>query len=267
MANRLAAKVAIVTGAGTRAGDGIGVGRAMATLFAREGAKVLIVDFNQENAEFTQQALRAEGLDAAVCVADVSKPEDCERLVKAAVDQFGGLDVLANCVGIAGIGKVTEINDEDWNRCLDVDLKSMAFTAKFAVPQMAQSGGGSIINISSIDGIRAGFTANIPYAAAKGGVISITRSMAVHHGREGIRANCIAPGHLYSTMVSTDLSAEDRDLRRRAGPLGIEGTAWDVAWAGVFLASDESRWVSGVVLPVDAGVLAATPLGMRHYMD
>jgi len=267
MTGRLADKVAIVTGAGARQGDGIGVGQATATLFAREGASVLVVDLSADNARATQRALAEEGLTAGICIANVSKPADCERLVNDAIEQFGRLDILANCVGILGRGKVTEISEEDWDRCLDVDLKSMAFTSKFAIPQMAKSGGGSIIHVSSIDGIRAGFSPNIPYAAAKGGIISMTRSMAVHHGREGIRVNCIAPGHLYTPMVSAALSAEDREIRRKAGPLGVEGTAWDVAWASVFLASEESRWISGVVLPVDAGILAATPLGMYHHLQ
>lgn len=180
MTDRLTAKVAIVTGAGTRAGDGIGVGRATATLLAREGARVLLVDLEWENAETTRCALAAEGLDAAVCIADVSKPGDCERLVDTAIEHFGRIDILANCVGISCLGKVTEIDEEAWDRCLDVDLKSMAFTSKFAIPKMAAGGGGSIIHISSIDGIRAGFAPNIPYAAAKGGAIALTRNMAVH---------------------------------------------------------------------------------------
>jgi NAD(P)-dependent dehydrogenase (short-subunit alcohol dehydrogenase family) len=131
---------------------------------------------------------------------------------------------------------------------------------------MAQGGGGSIINVSSIAGIRAGSGgASIPYTASKGGVISLTTSMAVHHGRENIRVNCIAPGHIYTPMVSA-MTEETRDLRRRAGPLGTEGTAWDIAWAAVFLASDEARWISGVVLPVDAGLLATTPLAMLEHL-
>ena len=187
-------------------------------------------------------------------------------MVDTAIEHFGRIDILANCVGISCLGKVTEIDEEAWDRCLDVDLKSMAFTSKFAIPKMAAGGGGSIIHISSIDGIRAGFAPNIPYAAAKGGAIALTRNMAVHHGREGIRVNCIAPGLLYTPMVSERISPEQRELRRQAGPLGIECTAWDVAWAAVFLASDESRWISGVVLPVDAGTLASTPLGMYAHL-
>lgn len=255
-----------MTGAGTRDGDGVGVGRAIATLMAREGARVLVVDRDEANAEVTARAIRDEELACEVCLADVSRVEDCERMVETAMTVFGRVDTLVNGVGLAGEGKVTELSEAHWDRILDVDLKSMVFASKFAIPKMVDGGGGSIIHISSIDGIRAGFAPNIPYAAAKGGAISITRSMAVHHGREGIRVNCIAPGHLYTPMVSGRMTDEMRELRRKVGPLGVEGTAWDVAWAAVFLASDESRWISGVVLQVDAGVLAATPLAMYPHL-
>ena len=129
-----------------------------------------------------------------------------------------------------------------------------------------KAGGGSIINIASIDGLRANIWQNIPYAVSKGGAVSLTRNMAVHHGRDNIRVNCIAPGHIYAPMTTT-ISDELRDLRRRSGPLGTEGTAWDIAWAGLFLASDESRWISGVLLPIDAGLLAATPLAMLSHLQ
>ena len=143
----------------------------------------------------------------------------------------------------------------------------MVFTSKYAVPKMIESGGGSIINMSSIVGVRSGGRrATIPYAASKGGIISITESMAVDLGRDNIRVNCIAPGHIYTPMVGGTMSEEARDLRRRAGPLGTEGNAWDVAWAALFLASEEARWISGVVLPVDAGLLATTPLSMLPHL-
>jgi NAD(P)-dependent dehydrogenase (short-subunit alcohol dehydrogenase family) len=151
---------------------------------------------------------------------------------------------------------------------LDVNLKSMLLTSKYAIPEMIASGGGSIINLSSIAGLRAGSGgASIPYAVSKGGVIALTTQMAVHHGRDNIRVNCIAPGHIYTPMVAGGMSAEMRELRRRAGPLGSEGTAWDVAWATLFLASDEARWITGVVLPVDAGLLATTPLAVLRHLQ
>ena len=151
---------------------------------------------------------------------------------------------------------------------LDVNLKSMLLTSKYAIPQMIAAGSGSIINISSVAGLRAGGSdGSIPYSVSKGGVISLTTSMAVQHGRDNIRVNCIAPGHIYTPMVAGLMAEGMRDLRRRAGPLGTEGTAWDIGWAAVFLASDEARWISGVVLPVDAGLLATTPLAMLGHLQ
>jgi len=262
MSDRLAGKTAIVTGSGIREGDGVGVGRAMAELFAREGAEVLVVDRDVDNGKKTLSVLEEADLAASFFEADVSVEADCEAMVRAAVDRFGKLDVLANAVGIGTRAKVTELEADDWQRVLDVDLKSCAFASKHAILAMVESGGGSIVNISSIDGIRAGMTPNVSYAAAKGGMIAMTRQMAVHHGRDGVRVNAIAPGHIYSTMVSGAFSEDQRRLRKLAGPLGTEGTAWDVAWGGVFLASDEARWITGVVLPVDAGTLAGVPLSM-----
>ncbi len=259
--NRLNGKVAIVTGAGTRPEDGVGTGRASALLFAREGAKVLIVDRDVESAERTRAEIETEAGEATVFEADVAIESDCRSLVDAAVERYGHLDVVMNNVGIGGGGKVTEIDFDEWDRVQDVDVKSMAMISKYAVPAMERSGSGSIINVSSIDGVRAGAFHNIPYAVAKGGVLILTRAMAVHHGRQGIRVNCIVPGHLDTPMVSA-LPDEARELRRKAGPLGTVGTGWDIGWAAVFLASDESRWITGVALPVDAGTLAATPLSM-----
>jgi NAD(P)-dependent dehydrogenase (short-subunit alcohol dehydrogenase family) len=264
---RLGGKVAIVTGAGS-SGPGIGTGKAISVLFAREGARVLLVDRIGERAEETLTAVREEGGEAAVCEADVTGAGDCQRLVKAAKERYGRLDILVNNVGIVGPGSVLEVKEADWDRVLDVNLKSMLLTSKYAIPEMIASGGGSIINLSSIAGLRAGSGgASIPYAVSKGGVIALTTQMAVHHGRDNIRVNCIAPGHIYTPMVAGGMSEEMRELRRRAGPLGTEGTAWDIAWATVFLASDEARWITGVVLPVDAGLLATTPLAVLRHLQ
>jgi NAD(P)-dependent dehydrogenase (short-subunit alcohol dehydrogenase family) len=255
---RLADKVAIVTGAGTRSENVAGVGVASAVLFAAHGAKILIADLDEAAATKTQATIRDAGGEASIHIADVSDETNCRELVEVAVKQFGRLDVLMNSVGISGPGMVTEVTEEVWNRTLDVDLKSMILLCKYAVPAMVENGGGSIINVSSVDGIRAGMTRNIPYAAAKGGMIAATRAMAVHHGRANIRVNCIAPGLLYTSMTES-LGDKTRDLRRRVAPLGTEGKAEDVALAALFLASDESRWVTGVLLPVDAGLMAAGP--------
>ena len=262
--NRLQDKVAIVTGAGTREveeSDLYGTGSATAMLFAREGAKVVLADIDRENAERTRIKIVDEGGEAEVVETDVSRPSQCSAAVEAAMGRFGVLDILFNNVGTFGSGKITEIEEEIWDRQMAIGLKGMAFMCKYAIPRMAESGGGSIINVSSIDGMRAGFRPNVPYGAAKGGIIALTRHTAVHHGRENVRVNCIAPGHIHTTFVNS-LSEEEREHRRLIAPLGTEGTAWDVAWAAVYLASDEARWVSGVVLPVDAGVLAGSPLSM-----
>ena len=255
---RLANKVAIVTGAGTRSQNVSGVGVATAKAFADQGAKILIVDIDETAAQITESAITEAGGEASIYVADVAHESGCRQLVEAAVESYGKLDILMNSVGILGRGSVMEIEEDSWQRVLDVNLKSMAFISKFAVPAMIDSGGGSIINISSVDGIRAGMSHSITYAASKGGVIAMTRAMAVHHGRANIRVNCIAPGMIYTSMVEA-VNEKRRELRRQIAPLGTEGTAEDVALAAVFLASDESRWITGVLLPVDAGLMAAGP--------
>ena len=262
--NRLSGKVAIVTGAGaTGSGDFVGIGQAISILFARHGAKVLLVDRDQKNADVTLSTIREEGGDAAVFVGDVTSTGDCAAMAQAAVDNFGKLNVLINNVGISGPGSVTEVDEELWDMVIDVNLKSVMLTSKHAIPRMIEDGGGSIVNLSSIVGLRAGSgRPSHPYAASKAGIIGLSNSMAVHYGRDNVRVNCIAPGHVHSPMVARHASQEMLDLRRKAGPLGIEGTPWDVAWAALFLASDEARWVSGATLPVDAGLLAATPLAM-----
>ena len=266
---RLEGKVAIVTGAGSRAGFADGTGLATAVLFAMQGAKVLVVDVDVDNAARTVAALEEAEGEASAFVADVTQREDCKAMVDAAIERFGHLNILFNNVGISGIGNpgtVLDVNEDGWERMMEINVKSMMLASKYAIPAMTETGGGSIINVSSIAALRSpNMTPEVAYGASKGAVISLTRNMAVYHGRDGIRVNCIVPGYLYASMVST-ITDEYRDLRRRTVPLGTEGTAWDVAWTAVFLASDESRWISGVMLPVDAGLLATTPLTMLPYL-
>jgi NAD(P)-dependent dehydrogenase (short-subunit alcohol dehydrogenase family) len=266
---RLEGKVAIVTGAGaTGTGDFVGIGQAISILFARNGAKVLLVDRNQQNAEATLATIKEEGGEASLFVGDVTNNADCQGMAQAAVSRYGKLNVLVNNVGISGPGSVTDVDEDFWDTVIDVNLKSVMLTSRHAIPHMIEVGGGSIVNLSSIVGLRAGSgRPSHPYAASKGGIIGLSNSMAVHYGRNNIRVNCLAPGHIRSPMVARHSSEEMLDLRRRAGPLGTEGTAWDVAWAALFLASDEARWISGVTLPIDAGLLAATPLAMFPYLQ
>lgn len=249
---RLAGKVAIVTGAGSRA-DGIGNGRAAAILFAREGARVLLVDQSEKAAAETLARIKDEGGEAAVFAADVTRSEDCRAMVDDAVRRWGRLDILDNNVGIGGRATVVEVSEADWDHLMRVNVTSMMLTGKHAVPAMAKGGGGAIVNISSISALRPrGLT---PYSVSKGAVIALTRAMAIDHAPQGIRVNCIAPGPVYTPMVYADgMSDELRDRRRRASPLGIEGSGWDIGYAALFLVSDEARYVTGVVLPVDGGV-------------
>jgi NAD(P)-dependent dehydrogenase (short-subunit alcohol dehydrogenase family) len=263
---RLAGKVALVTGAGS-SGPGVGTGKATSILFAREGAKVLLIDRVADHAEETLATICDEGGEASIYEADITQAVECQAMVEAAVERYGGLHILMNNVGIAALGTVVDVTEEDWDRVLEVNLKGMMLTSKYAIPKMIASGGGSIINVSSIEALRSGTVAAIvPYTVSKGGILALTTAMAVQHGRENIRVNAIAPGFLYTPMVAPLLTEETRELRRRAAPLGTEGTAWDVAWAAVFLASEEARWITGVVLPVDAGLLATTPLSTLPYL-
>ena len=255
---RLEGKVAIVTGAGS-SGPGIGNGKATAVLFAREGAKVLLVDAVVDRAEETLSLIVEGGGVASVFEADVATAVDCRRMVEAAVERYGRLDILDNNVGITRHGTVLDIGEEDWNHVMAVNVKSMALASRYAIPRMTETGGGSIINISSIAGLRA--HGNTLYSASKAAVIGLTISMAADHGRDNIRVNCIAPGLVYTPMAAavTDIDGAIREQRSKMAPLGTEGTAWDVASAAVYLASDEARWVTGIVLPVDGGLLALTP--------
>ena len=254
---RLEGKVAIVTGAGS-SGEGIGNGKATSVLFAREGAKVLLVDAVRERAEETLIMIKEEGGEASVFQADVTSAEECRHMVDAAVERYGRVDILDNNVGISQRGTVVEVSEEDWDRVMTVNLKTMVLASKAAIPKMIEGGGGAIINISSIAGLRA--HSSTPYTASKAAVIGLTFSMAADHAKDNIRVNAIAPGLLYTPMVAPRVDADLREHRRNSAPMQTEGTGWDIGYAAVYLASDEARWVTGVVLPVDAGLLAVTPV-------
>jgi NAD(P)-dependent dehydrogenase (short-subunit alcohol dehydrogenase family) len=254
MSDRLRGKAAIVTGAGSR-GPGLGNGKAAAILFAREGARVLCVDRALPRAEETVALIRAEGGEAAALAADVTRADECRAMVDAAVSRWGGLDVLHNNVGIESRKDLLETTEEEWDEVLAVDLKSVFLATRAAVPAIVRRGGGSVICVSSIAGHRGhGRTA---YAAAKAGIDGFVRTVAVQLGPQGVRINAIAPGTVWTPMVQ-GLGPEARERRRQASPLGTEGTGWDVGWGAVYLASDESRWVTGHVLVIDAGLTATT---------
>ena len=257
MAGRLAGKAAIVTGAGSRA-PGIGNGRAAAILFAREGASVLLVDKDEDAARATRELIREDGFDAEVLAADVTSAEDCRAMAAAAVQRFGKLDILHNNVGIGSRGTVEQVSEEEWDNVMRVNVTSMMLAAKAAVPAMRENGGGAIVNVSSIAALRPrGLTA---YSVSKGAGATLTQALAVDHGSDGIRANCILPGPVYTPMVyAAGMSDELRERRRLASLLQIEGEPWDIAWAAVYLASDEAKYVTGLIMPVDGGVTVRGP--------
>ena len=254
MAGRLKDKVAIVTGAGSR-GPGIGNGKATAILFAREGAKVLCVDAELARARETVQSIRDEGGSAHGFAADVTRAAECRAMVDEALARWGGLDILHNNVGVESRLDLMETTEQEWDRVMAIDLKSMLLATQAAVPAMEKRGAGAITCVSSIAAmVGHGRTA---YAAAKAGVIGFVTSVAVQFGPKGIRVNGIAPGQVWTPMVER-LGAEARERRRRASPLGTEGTGWDVGWGAVYLASDEARWVTGHILVIDAGLTSTT---------
>ena len=254
---RLAGKVCIVTGAGSRT-EGIGNGRATAVLFAREGARVVVNDLDEAAAALTAGMITEEGGTAEVHIGDLTVPEVAEEMVAVAVRAWGRLDVLHNNVGIEGAGTVVDTPVELWDRVMAVNVKTMFLACKHAVPAIAASGGGAITTISSISALRPrGLTS---YSASKGAVIALTQAMAIDHAAAGIRVNCIVPGPVYTpNAYAGGMTPERREARRKASPLGREGTGWDIANAAVYLASDEARWVTGLVMPVDGGVSLASP--------
>jgi NAD(P)-dependent dehydrogenase (short-subunit alcohol dehydrogenase family) len=251
---RLAGRAAIVTGAGSE-GPLLGIGVATAVLLAQQGARVAIADLSTARAENTRSLIVAEDGQAMTTIGDITDESHCKRMVDETVDAFGELHILVNCAASVGGGSVVETNRQEWDRCFAVNLTSVMLMSKYAIPQMAKTGGGSIVNISSIAALRAmGAGA---YAASKGGMISLTQDMAFCHGREGIRVNCVAPGYVYTPMGSWG-GPNVRELHRRAVLLNSEGSPWDIAQAVLFLACDESRWITGVTLPVDGGTSAST---------
>ena len=257
---RLEGKTAIVVGAGQTPGETIGNGRATAVLFAREGARVLLVDRNLESARETQSMIESEGGTASAFEADVTREAECEALVQACCDAYGGIDILHNNVGIAtGDAGPTHLREENWQRILDVNLTSVFLTCKHALPVMREQGSGVIINISSIAAVCA--VGMLAYKTSKAGVNALTHSLALGNARYGIRVNAIMPG-LMNTPMAIEQVSELRGMEREQlvqernaqVPLGAKmGTAWDIAYAALFLASDEAKFITGVVLPVDGG--------------
>jgi NAD(P)-dependent dehydrogenase (short-subunit alcohol dehydrogenase family) len=259
MTDRLAGKVAIVMGAGSR-GEGIGNGKAAAILFAREGARVLCVDSTLARAEETVATITAEGGTASVAKGDVTRRDECHRLAELAMSRYGRVDILQNNVGIPSNQRLEEVTEEAWDQLMTVNVRGMVLAAQAVVPHMQAGGaGGSIINISSIAGLRAYPPRSTAYTTSKAAVVGLTMALAGQLGAHRIRVNCIAPGQVYTPLVAERLNTEGRQRRATSGLIKDEGSAWDIGWAAVYLASDEARWVTGQVLTIDAGITITIP--------
>jgi NAD(P)-dependent dehydrogenase (short-subunit alcohol dehydrogenase family) len=256
MAGRLEGKVAVVTGAAPR-GEGVGNGMATAILFAREGAKVVLVNRSAERAEKLAGQIRKEGGEASVFAGDVAKPEVAEAMADFAMKTYGRLDVLHNNVGIGAAGTPETVTFADWNKVLEANLTTTMLCTRHCLPRMRAGGGGSVIMVSSIAGAVGlmGSAGAVAYATAKAGLHGFTMSVAADYATQNIRANCIVVGSVHTPMVA-HLGAEARERRKKMVPMQTEGTAWDIAHGAVYLASDESRWVTGVMLPIDGGLTA-----------
>lgn len=258
---RVEGKVAVVTGAGSSA-PGIGNGRAIALLLALHGAAVGLVDRDIDAAAATTTMAASLGGEATVVEADVTNPDRCREAIASTVERYGRLDILVNNVGITGAPcDAVAVGLEEWERVMAVNVTSFMLMAKHAVPAMEAAGGGAIVNVASLSGLLGGYP-GVAYPTSKGAVVNLTRAMAAHHGAAGVRVNCVAPGKVHTPMVEIDgVTDEMREHRRRQSALGTEGTGWDVGLAALFLASDEARWITGAVLPVDAGAAATQRAG------
>lgn len=256
----LAGKVAIISGGGA-AGDGIGNGRAAAILLARAGTHVLVADRDLKLAERTVEMIKAEGgQHAAAYAGDMTQEAECKRLVDAAVDRWGRLDFLDNNIGIGSRGSVVDEKPEEFRRVMQVNVETMFLVSKHAIPAMIKTAkGGSIVNISSISALRPrGLTT---YTTSKAAVIGLSQAMAVDHGKDHIRVNCICPGPMYTPMVNrgNGMSEANRAQRTKASLLKIEGTGWDIGHTVRFLLSNHARYITGQVIVVDGGVTLQGP--------
>jgi NAD(P)-dependent dehydrogenase (short-subunit alcohol dehydrogenase family) len=251
---RLDDKVALITGGAS------GMGKLASQLFAREGAKVVLTDVADEAGEAVAAAIRDGGAQAAYVHADVSRASDAEAMVRFAVDTFGRLTILYNNAGVfpERDGSVTETPEEVWDLTIGINLKGVYLGCRYGIPAMIESGGGAIVNVASFVALMGAATPQIAYTASKGGVLSMTREIAVEFARQGVRANALCPGPIQTPLLQELLADPARRQRRLVHiPMGRFGQAEEIAKAALFLASDESSYMTGAALVVDGGITAA----------
>ena len=264
MPDRLSDKVVLVSGAGS-SGPGWGNGKAISVLFAREGARVLAADINPAAVAETAAIIEAEGGVCSTFTADVSQGADVASMTRAGLETFGRIDVLVNVVGIAVQGGVVDVSEDDWDRVSAVNLRSVYLTCKHVLPIMEEQGGGAIVNLSSIAAHRWTGVPFATYYATKGAIIPLSRSIAMEYSAKGVRCNTVSPGLMNTPMVIGGLTSAYGDegdvetlisARDAMCPTGKMGDAWDVAYAALFLASDEAKYVTAHDLVVDGGITA-----------
>lgn len=260
---RLRGKVCVVFGAGS-VSTGWGIGKATSVLFARHGASIVAVDSVTAAAEETASIIEAEGGLALSCTADVSSSSDVERAISMTVARFGAVDVLVNNVGIGKIGGPVELSEADWDRVTAVNLKGAFLACKHAIPHMVSRGGGSIISTSSVAALRYVGYPHMVYSTTKAGLLQMSRAIALEYAGNNIRANCVVPGLLDTPRIATTVTGalgvadheETRARRARQCPMGRMGDAWDAGYAALYLASDESNYVTATEIIVDGGLIS-----------
>lgn len=248
---RLKNKVALITGGSS------GIGRAIALLFAKEGAKVSILDIDKEKGVETENLIKKDGKEAIFIQADVSKENDVKNAIILTIKKFNKLDILCNNAGISYSCPLTEMDEKDWDKVLNINLKGVFICSKYAIPEMIKTGNGSIINIASVAGL-VGLANESAYCASKGGIISLTKAMALELAPYKIRVNCICPGSTLTPMFERILlSTGNYEMALKKNieriPLGRIGNPEDIAYAALYLASEESSYVTGAILVVDGG--------------
>jgi NAD(P)-dependent dehydrogenase (short-subunit alcohol dehydrogenase family) len=257
-AGRLLGRSALVVGGGATDDELPGTGSAMARILAAAGAKVAVMGRSQVNTERTVRQITEAGGEAVAVLGDAAVPADAARAAAEVQQAFGGLDVLVNNLGIASPGGVGDLTVEDWDRVVATNLTSVLLMSRHAREMLAAAPGGSIVNVGSVAGLRS--AGGLAYGTTKGALVAMTRELASDLGPTGIRVNLVVPGHMNTPMGSSFATDDARRTRNQVNMLGVEGDAWDIAWAALFLAGEESRFITGTTLVVDAGATEVLPL-------